>query len=76
VAKLKTTPKGFAYPVAVEMWYYPDGSSLIELSMKVKPKQVERAKEDARGYLDSIGLKPGANSRPKRDGLSSSSRRR
>jgi len=59
VAKVKMPVKGLSYPVVAEAWFYPDGSALLELSMKMKPKRVERARQEAKAYLESLGLKLG-----------------
>jgi hypothetical protein len=37
--KLKTVPKPFGRKVAVELWNYPDGSRILELSTKCLPSE-------------------------------------
>ena len=37
VLKLKRTPKGFGRPLVAEVWVYPDGSRILELSTKCQP---------------------------------------
>jgi hypothetical protein len=58
VAKLKNNPKGFPFPVTAEIWLYPDGSAMLELSAKVKPHKVEKTRAQGRQYLESINLRP------------------
>ncbi len=65
VGKLKTTPNGLGYPTVVEVWYYPDGSNILELSVKVKPKRVEQARQEGRAFIESIGLKLGGEQQTK-----------
>jgi hypothetical protein len=38
VLKLKMVPKAFGRKIAVELWNYPDGSQILELSTKCAPK--------------------------------------
>jgi hypothetical protein len=59
VAKLKDSPKGFPFPVTAELWLYPDGSAILELSTKTKPAKVEKIRAQGRQYLESINLQPG-----------------
>jgi hypothetical protein len=37
VLKLKLVPEGFDRKLAVELWFYPDGSRILELSTRCKP---------------------------------------
>jgi len=37
VLKLKMVPKAFGRKIAVELWNYPDGSRILELSTKCAP---------------------------------------
>jgi hypothetical protein len=56
VLKTKITPKAVPQRIVVEMWLYPDGSRILELSAKSTP---ERALQDAvrlRGYLEGLGI--------------------
>jgi len=59
VIKLKENPKGFPLPVTAELWLYPDGSAVLELSGKTKPNKVEKVRAEGLQYLESINLKPG-----------------
>ena len=39
VLKLKTIPKAFGRKTAVELWFYPDGSRILELSTRCAPAE-------------------------------------
>jgi hypothetical protein len=52
VAKLKFPPEGTAGRMCVaEMWFYPDGSRTLELSMKCAPTQAFHALAEMRALL-------------------------
>ena len=44
VLKLKRTPKGFGRPLVAEVWAYPDGSRILELSTKCEPHRGVRGR--------------------------------
>ncbi len=54
--KLKVSPKGMGRRLAVELWIYPDGAQILELSTKCAPDEALRAAIESRDYLSSIGL--------------------
>jgi hypothetical protein len=54
--KLKVSPKGMGRRLAVELWIYPDGTQILELSTKCAPDEALRAAIESRDYLSSIGL--------------------
>jgi hypothetical protein len=54
--KLKVSPKGMGRRLAVELWIYPDGTQILELSTKCAPDEALRAAIESREYLSSIGL--------------------
>lgn len=39
ILKLKSNPKGFDSKLVAEMWFYPDGSRILELSTKCLPTE-------------------------------------
>ncbi len=49
--KLKFTPKDFGRKVVAEMWLYPDGSRILELSTKCKPNEAFQVAAETRAYL-------------------------
>jgi hypothetical protein len=54
--KLKFAPKGFGRPLVVELWLYPDGSRILELSTKCRPADALQAAADAEAYLSARGV--------------------
>jgi hypothetical protein len=56
VLKLKFAPKGFNRKMAVELWLYPDGSRVLELSTKCEPRDAFQASAEARSYLSGLGV--------------------
>jgi hypothetical protein len=56
VLKLKVRPPGFARKLAVELWNYPDGSRILELSTKCKPNEAFQVAAETRAFLESRGL--------------------
>jgi hypothetical protein len=54
--KLKLTPKGMKRRLAVELWLYPDGTQILELSTKCAPAEWFQAATESRDYLDGLGL--------------------
>ena len=51
VAKLKFIPRSFTRPLAVEVWFYPDGSRMLELSTKCAPNEAFQAAVETRAFL-------------------------
>jgi hypothetical protein len=51
--KLKVSPKGFGRRLAVELWFYPDGSRILELSTKCAPTDWFEAVTKSRAFLDA-----------------------
>lgn len=49
--KLKSTPAGFAHKLVAEVWFYPDGSRILELSTKCSP---QHAFDVAKSWLDEL----------------------
>ena len=56
VLKLKYAPDGFGRPVVAEMWLYPDGSRILELSTKCLPNEGFQVAAEARAYLGGRGI--------------------
>jgi hypothetical protein len=54
--KLKVSPKGMGRRLAVELWIYPDGTQILELSTKCAPDEWLEAAIGARDFLSGIGL--------------------
>src|SRR5262245_48749698 len=56
VLKLKTAPEGFPRKIVAEMWLYPDGSRILELSTKAVPTEAFQVAAEARAYLGARGV--------------------
>jgi hypothetical protein len=56
VLKLKSAPKAFDRKLVSEVWLYPDGSRILELSTKCPPSEMFQAAVEARAYLGKRGV--------------------
>jgi hypothetical protein len=56
VLKLKWKPRGFARKLVAEMWLYPDGARIFELSAKCLPSEPFQVAAEARAYLSEHGI--------------------
>jgi hypothetical protein len=56
VLKLKLPPGAFSRRIVVEMWLYPDGSRILELSTKCLPDQTLNVAVEVRQYLEGKGI--------------------
>ncbi len=65
VLKLKTVPKGFGRKVTGEMWIYPDGRRVMELSTKCAPGEGVQVAAEARDFLQSKGIEAGGEQQTK-----------
>ena len=54
--RVKISPKGFSRRLVGELWLYPDGSQIIELSTKCAPDEVSDAAEESRAFLTERGV--------------------
>ena len=59
VFKLKTRPKGARRKLAVELWNYPDGTRILELSTKCPPAEIFDVAAGARVFLSDAGIDVG-----------------
>jgi hypothetical protein len=57
VLKLKGTPEGFARKLVVELWLFPDGTRVLELSTKCAPRETFDVAAHARAFLSERGIK-------------------
>jgi hypothetical protein len=60
VFKLKFEPADFPRRIVAEMWFYPDGSQVIELSTKCAPAEALEVAIAARAFLGDMGVDLGA----------------
>jgi hypothetical protein len=56
VLKLKEAPEGFDGKLVVEMWLYPDGSRILELSTKCEPERAFDTAARTRAFLSERGV--------------------
>jgi hypothetical protein len=56
VLKLKRMPKDFGRPLVAEVWAYPDGTRILELSTKCEPREAFAVAAEARAYLGERGV--------------------
>jgi hypothetical protein len=54
--KLKFQPRGLDRKIVAEMWLYPDGSQIIELSTKCAPADTVAVSTEAREFLAERGV--------------------
>jgi hypothetical protein len=59
VLRWKTRHKKFPYDLTSEEWRLPDGTDLLEVSIKVPPDGAEEAGPVFAAHLNEIGLDPG-----------------
>jgi hypothetical protein len=56
VLKLKQQLEDFPRPLTLELWVYPDGSRILELSTKAPPAEAFQAMAEARAFLTERGV--------------------
>jgi hypothetical protein len=56
VLKLKWDPDGFDRRMVAELWVYPDGSRVLELSTKCGPGDAFRVAAEVRAFLAELGV--------------------
>lgn len=54
--RLKTKPEGFGRKLVGELWLYPDGSQIVELSTKALPSDAFQAAAETRAFLVGLGV--------------------
>jgi hypothetical protein len=65
VLKLKGLVTGFDRRLVAELWLYPDGSRILELSTKCPPSEAFQVAAETRGFLASRGLDLGGEQQTK-----------
>ncbi len=63
--ELKMAPKGVSRKPAVELWFYPDGSRILELSTKCAPSEAFQVAVETRAFLMERGVRPSAGQQTK-----------
>ncbi len=56
VLKLKFNPAGLGRRMVAELWFYPDGSRILELSTKCAPSEAFQVATEARAFLTGKGV--------------------
>jgi len=56
VLKLRFTPEELGRRLVAEMWIYPDGSRVLELSTRAETKETFQVAVEARAYLTGRGI--------------------
>jgi hypothetical protein len=51
VLKIKAAPPGYARKMVVELWLYPDGTRILELSTKCAPAEAFQVAAESRAFL-------------------------
>ena len=59
VLKLKAAPQGYARKMVVELWLYPDGSRILELSTKCAPEEAFQVAAESRAFLTERDIELG-----------------
>jgi len=65
VLKLKAVPHGFNRKMVGEMWLYPDGTRILELSTKCLPQEAFNVAAETRAFLSSKGVNLGSEQQTK-----------
>jgi hypothetical protein len=56
VLKLKFSPREYGRRLVAELWNYPDGSRILELSTKCAPAEAFDVAAKTRAFLDGRGI--------------------
>jgi hypothetical protein len=57
--KAKHNPKSFGRRIVIEMWLYPDGSRILEISTKCLPEEAFQTGVEFKAYLANCGITVG-----------------
>jgi hypothetical protein len=56
VLRLRSVPPGFGRKLVAEIWIYPDGSRILELSTRAAPNEAIQVAAETRAYLAERGV--------------------
>jgi hypothetical protein len=56
VFKLKSVPPVLGRRLVAELWFYPDGSRVLELSTRCRPDEAFQVAAEARAFLGGLGI--------------------
>ena len=65
VLKLKFTPKGYPRKLVTELWLYPDGTRILELSTKCGIDEAFQVAAETRAFLVKKKIDPTGEQEPK-----------
>jgi hypothetical protein len=65
VLKLKFSPEGYQRRLVAELWLYPDGSRILELSTKCAPAEAFEVAAETRAFLTGRGVDLGGEQQTK-----------
>jgi hypothetical protein len=65
VLKLKDYPEALSRKLVTELWLYPDGSRIFELSTKCEPGEAFQVAAETRAFLTSHGVDVGSEQQTK-----------
>jgi hypothetical protein len=65
VLKLKWQPRDYARKMVAELWLYPNGERIFELSTKCLPTEAFQVATETRGYLSEHGIDLGGEQQTK-----------
>ncbi len=60
ILKLKFTSADYPRPVVAELWFYPDGGQILELSAKCLPSEAFAVAAETKAFLATHGVDLGA----------------
>ena len=65
ILKLKMKPDVFGRKLVGELWLYPDGSQIVELSTKARPDEAFQVAAEAKNFLLGLGVDLSADQQTK-----------
>jgi hypothetical protein len=65
ILKLRFEPEELGRRMVAELWLYPDGARILELSTKCEPTEAFQVAAETRGYLEGRGVQVGGEQQTK-----------
>ena len=65
VLKMKKAPQGMGRKLVAEVWLYPDGTRIVELSTKCLPNETFQVVAESRAFLSERGIDLGGEQQTK-----------
>jgi hypothetical protein len=65
ILKLKFNPSDYGRKLVAELWLYPDGSRILELSTKSAPTEAFQGAAETRAFLAKHGIDLGGEQQTK-----------